>query len=45
MSAAVVRVARVGQRRPDQPGIGADVRGEDVRGARHAARLAGLTTR
>jgi hypothetical protein len=38
--------ARVGQRRPDQCGIGTDVRGEDVRGARHAARLAaGLTTR
>jgi uncharacterized membrane protein len=38
--------ARVGPRRPDQCGIGADVRGEDGRGARHAARLAaGLTTR
>jgi hypothetical protein len=39
-------LARVGQGRPDQPGIGADVSGEDVRGARHAAQLpAVLTTR
>ena len=39
-------LARVGQRRSDQRGIGADVSGEDVRGARQAARLAVvLTTR
>ena len=39
-------LARVGQRRPDLPRIGADVPGEDVRGTRHAARLAAvLTTR
>jgi hypothetical protein len=39
-------LARAGQRRPDQPGIGADVSGEDVCAAGHAARqTAGLTTR
>ena len=31
-------LARVGQRRPDQPGIRADVSGEDMRDARDAAR-------
>src|SRR6266702_8172910 len=35
---------RVGQRRPDQPGIRADVSGEDMRDAREAARRpAGLS--
>jgi len=37
-------LARVGQRRSDQPGIGADMSGEDVRGAHHAARLAVVLT-
>ena len=40
------RLARVGQCRPDRSGIGADVSGEDVRGACHAVPLAaGLTAR
>ena len=39
-------LVRVGQRRPDQCGTGMDVRGEDVRCARHAARPAtGITPR
>jgi hypothetical protein len=39
-------LAWVGQHRPHQPGIGADVSGEDVPGARHAGRrAAGLTAR